>query len=190
MNKLQKAGIILIFLFFAGMVWMLTMDVCDRVAYADSVAGITVEKVFQAVRKLKPLRNPQSAEYWAKVMHSAAIENDLDPLLVTAIVYRESSFVTVVRSEGGSIGPLQIKANGIAFHRHRPNNCDIRNMRCNIRTGAAFLAWVRGHCGEPWDVWVGGYGMSRCPTPREAGQLRSVRRARRIYESIGGTQWH
>ena len=67
--------------------------------------------------------------------------------------------------------------------------CDTKEMRCNIRTGANFLAWCRDQCEGSWNVWVGAYGMSRCPSEQEAEKLRSVRRARKLYQQIGGEEW-
>lgn len=186
MNKLQKAGIILIFLFVAGMVWLLTMDACESVAYAEDSNHVE-EQVYEAVKQLQPAHDDAVAASWASILYTAGLENELDPLLVTTIAFRESSLLaTVADGRRGELGVMQV--HGVA-RRHRPHGCMVREIGCNIRTGSAFLAWVRDHCGGPWDVWVGGYGMSRCPTAEEARELRSVRRARRIYESIGGTQW-
>lgn len=149
---------------------------------------VTEAEVADAVRLLKPQLRESRVRYWASVLWEASREVDLDPLLVTAMTYRESSFKRQVRSEGGSIGSLQVKFKGLAYY-HRPQNCNIENIRCNVRCGAAYLQWVKAYCGGSWDVWVGAYGMSRCPSEIEAKTLPSVVQARSIYKQIGGKLW-
>lgn len=147
--------------------------------------------VLDGVQKLSPRMQPAVAASWAGVLFEAAREQSLDPLLLTALAFRESSFREGLRGDLGEEGAMQLLgvAKRAAPRGRDGRRCDTSQLRCNIRTGAAFLAWCRERCPGPWDVWVGAYGMSRCPTAAEAREHRSVKRARLLYEQIGGSRW-
>jgi len=151
-----------------------------------AMAEVPELEVERAVLVLQPTYTPSQAAAWAGVLYAAGQETGIDPLLLTALAFRESSLRQDVVGSRGEIGALQL--HGVSL-RHLPRGCDPRELSCNVRGGAAFLQWVRATCGGPWDVWVGAYGLSRCPADGEAASLPSVRRARVLYEQIGGRGW-
>ena len=152
-----------------------------------------VSSVAQAVRTLQPGASVERAEELARVIVDAGRETELDPLLITAITFRESSFARSRESleslgERGERGLMQV--HGVAL-RFRPDACphSLEGAECQIRTGARFLAYCREACpGSQWR-WVGAYGMSRCPSEQEAGMMPSVRVVARYHREIGGSGW-
>jgi len=159
--------------------------VCSADVLADD--DVTEAEVLEAVETLQPAHPPAVAASWAGIFFEAGRETGIDPLLLVAIGFRESSLRGAVEGALGELGAMQL--HGIATL-HRPRGCDLQDIGCNVRGGAAYLQFCRAHCNdERWSVWVGAYGMSRCPTIDEAEASRSVRRARNIYEQIGGEGW-
>ena len=160
-------------------------DSCESNAWASD--EITEAEVVRAVQTLQPGHSPPVAAAWGGVIWEAGQETSIDPLLITAIVFRESSIQEGVVGTRGEVGPMQL--HGAALH-FRPRRCDPREISCSIRGGSAVLSYWRAACNEDaWNIWVGAYGLGRCPAGDEAADLRSVRRARELYERIGGTGW-
>jgi soluble lytic murein transglycosylase-like protein len=143
--------------------------------------------VMRAVQILQPSHAPPVAAAWAGVIYEAGAETGLDPLLIAAIAFRESSLREGVVGDRGEVGPMQL--HGAAL-RHRPQGCDPADITCSIRGGAAVLQWWQAECNDPrWAIWIGAYGFGRCPSIEEAEDHRSVRRARELYERVGGERW-
>lgn len=148
---------------------------------------VTEADVATAIRHLQPAHGAAVAAAWGSVIWEAGVEVDIDPLLLVALAFRESSLTEGVVGTRGELGPMQL--HGAAL-RYRPGRCDPREIECSIRGGAAVLQWWRAECGEvPWSRWVGAYGLGRCPGIDEAEGLQSVRRARALYQRVGGSQW-
>lgn len=183
-------GIVVIICALAGVVAVMTLssllDDCDVHAAGDELA------VIDGIRNFIPDVSDDVAATWAEAIVEAGRISELDPLLLTALIARESWFdETALGDEGRSRGAMQL---GSAARRFAPRDendrlCDTWGLECNVRTGALFLAFCRSHCGGSWDRWVGAYGMSRCPSEAEATELHSVRRARGFYERVGGQEW-
>jgi hypothetical protein len=183
-NDVMKACVIAAFAFFMGFLAVTIGECvsCERESYAH---GSELE-VFRAVQLLQPAHPPAVAAAWAGVLFEAGVETDIDPLLLTAIAFRESSLRTSVVGDRGEVGPMQLHGAALA---HRPSGCDPAEMSCSIRGGAAVLQWWQAQCSGSWSVWVGAYGLGRCPSEEDAEALGSVRRARALYERIGGRSW-
>lgn len=144
-------------------------------------------KELDAVMKLQPMHTQEVAASWAGAFRSAGKESDIDPLLLIAIAYRESSIRDDVVGKLGEQGPMQL--HGAALM-HRPRACNPAEMTCSIRGGAAVLQYWRSACNDDrWAVWIGAYGLGQCPSYGDAAKLRSVQRARALYEKIGGDGW-
>lgn len=184
---------------FAGLVVglvCLTAWSCIREALANE--NEDEARVFAAVKQLQPRHPAPVAASWAGIIYEAGREASVDPLLITSIAFRESSLrPDVVGNEDDvpekrDIGAMQLRG---AARRYIPRGCDNPlELSCNIRGGANYLSFCRDRCGGSWNVWVGAYGARSCPSEEVAGDPstrigQSVRNARRIYESIGGTGW-
>ena len=160
---------------------------CCGAAYADEGPLVA------AVRQLQPALGAESVAGYAATIREAGARTDLDPLLLLAVAYRESSLhpdVARCRRTGarGEQGVMQVMPGGYAL-RWAPDGCDQCEPVCSIHTGARFLAALREHCGGSTWRWVAAYGHRRCPSEERARADRSTVRARAIYQGIGGESW-
>lgn len=179
---------------------MLAFALCACLAHGCSCEGVAEAEEAQetpqpaletgaAILKLQPSLTPAQNELYAAAINASAARHGFDPLLLVAMIMRESSFNEHARGSAGEIGLCQIMP-GVAA-RFAPDGCDVENdPTCNIATGAAKLADVRDSTcpGSTWR-WIAGYGMKRCPTEREAGLVKGARRAFKFYTELGGTRW-
>ena len=147
-----------------------------------------------AVSRLQPRLRDEAARDWAEAIHRAARPHGLDPVLIAALVMRESSYDPDV-AEGrrlgsrGEVGVLQVMPGGAAL-RFAPTRCRQTEAWCSLATGCGYLAYQRDHgCpGSTWR-WVAAYGRSRCPSEAEAREDVATIRARRLYLKAGGRGW-
>lgn len=178
--------------FFAfGSIRLLESEGCSGLAIGDT--GPTLAEVAQGVQTLQPGADAERAARLAGVFHAAGRRNKLDPLLLVAISFRESSLLESVESRRvkgslGELGLMQCHGKALGF---RPADCSqhLVGARCQVETGAAYLAEARDHCRGSWWRWVAAYGMGQCPTERYARTVRGAQRAHRYYQMIGGRQW-
>jgi len=175
-------------------------DWADRVAPRE-VAPLTLRSlpaprptpVLDAVKTLQPWYarpgNERDARRVAGIIRVAAERHAIDPRLAVAIAMRESSLrAGRVRGALGEQGMFQVMPNGYA-RRACPRDCALDQPHCNADVALCYLAHVRELCGsdDPW-VWIGAYGMRRCPTGREARAMTSTRRARAYLVAVAGAE--
>lgn len=170
--------------------WLIIIFLFIGIFIKYSYASETEEFVAIAIQKLQPNHNSDVAMKLAQEFVDAGQQTRIDPLLLVAISFRESSLRNDVVGSIGEIGLMQV--HGVALH-FRPSECyginDMSKSWCQILTGARFLERVRTVCpGSTWR-WVVSYGMSRCATEEEARRHHSGKNAYRYYKFIGGTQW-
>lgn len=87
------------------------------------------------------LRYPLSYDH---IVVGHAVNYDLDPALLAAVIYRESKFDARARSSSGAIGLMQLlpdTAKGIAVHTggSRFRVADLNDPEINVRYGAWYL---------------------------------------------------
>ncbi len=146
--------------------------------------GQTLE---ESIGRLQPRLTAVDRARWAEGITKAATPHGIDPVLIAALVMRESSFRPqvadgTIRGALGEVGPLQI--HGVAL---RGVTC--RGAGCWLRAGVDFLAHHRTTCpGSTWR-WVASYAMRRCPSEAKARASKTARRARYWYDKAGGTTW-
>jgi len=162
-----------------------------RLVYGSD--GPTTADVARGVQTLQPGADDDRAARLASVFSTAGQRHEIDPLLLVAIAFRESSLSPEVelhrrRGQLGEGGLMQV--HGVALTR-RPHYCPtpLPDAECQVETGAAWLAEVRETCGGSWWRWVAAYGMARCPSENDARSADSARTAHRYYRRIGGAQW-
>jgi hypothetical protein len=178
--------------------WILVLAVAAFVfiqasrACGDELASVT--EVAAGIVKLQPATDLERAAELGLVFHRAAKRHDLDPRLLVAISFRESSLSRAVesgriRGRLGEVGLMQ--CHGVAIRRHKPSDCDwgLTGARCQVETGAAYLAAARRQCGGSWWRWVAAYGLGACPSEQQARGMASAKNAHRYYKKIGGQQW-
>jgi len=172
---------------FAAVMLILLVLIFSRTAHCCE------SDVCNAMRILQPAMSEERAETLADIFESAGEETEIDPLLLVAIAFRESSFSERVerlehRGSLGELGLLQV--HGAAL-RMRPEGCSetLEGAACQIRTGARWLAFVRERCpGSTWR-WLAAYGRGRCISEQDARGDRSARIAASYYRRIGGVRW-
>jgi hypothetical protein len=159
--------------------------------------------VATAIRTLQPTADLERADRLAEVFHGAGRAYRLDPLLLVALGFRESSLLADVelRRRRGALGELGLMQSHGAALQVRPVDCSHHLVRrgagreglayCQVRTGAAWLAEAREHCGGSMWRWVGAYGMGQCPSEGYARTMRSTQRARELYCRVADceTRW-
>lgn len=149
--------------------------------------------VRDVILELHPEIDSDWADRLAPIIEDAALDHDLDPALLTVLVYRESSFSPeIARLERfgqlGERGLLQVHGAALSY---RPEDCsrELATPRCQVQTGARYLAEARRICGGSTWRWVAAYGMSRCPSEDQARDDWSTARARDLYVEVGGESW-
>ncbi len=149
------------------------------------------EEITNAISLLAPRVSFERATKLAGYITYHSNESKIDPLLITAIIFRESSFSYAVQM-GKKLGPGNQKCRGLmqiypwgAAHK-LGGYCDLFDADCNIRTGSMWLEYVRGTCGDTHWQWVAAYGMRQCPSYIKARQNGATVAARRIYCQIKG----
>jgi hypothetical protein len=168
-----------------GLAVAVTLWACETLVYGeeggpDHVAG--------AILELQPAHDETTATAMAAWFHEAGEEQGHDPLFLVAIAMKESSLTTTATGGVGEVGLMQVHGAAVQL---RPEGCsrDLESPRCQVRTGAAWLALARRQCGPDRSDYLFAYGVGRCPrSHEEATKHRSVRRARAFYERIGG-EW-
>jgi len=180
-------------------VTIMRLEACERSAAAeegDFPAAVSRARVALAIKTLQPAASEERAAELAAhfVAAATAPRVDLDPLLLVAISFRESSFrseverLEVLGTSRRERGLLQ--NHGVAI-RFRPEGCPatLEGAACQVGTGARFLAFCRDTCpGSTWR-WVAYYGRSKCPSEHEARADRNAAIAASHYARIGGTNW-
>lgn len=179
-------------------VCVVVVVMCSQLAWAEdaSTKTVDVESIASAIGTLQPAASPSRAFRLAELIVDAAEESDLDPLLVVAIAMRESSFNPAVesltrRGSRGELGLLQVHPKNGRALAMRPDDCDreLNTARCQIVTGARWLAYSRSTCpGSTWR-WLVSYGTGRCLSEKASRGDRSAAIAASYYVRIGGVSW-
>ena len=111
------------------------------------------------------------------VEESHAVQPPIDPFLVVAIIFKESSFRAKVKGKKGEVGLMQIMPRGTLTRSITKES--MTDVRANIRVGVGHLHYWQERCGvDKMDVWLSAYNAGRCKRTKYA------RRVRRLYCKI------
>lgn len=148
----------------------------------------------QAIQKLQPMVSDERAERLAKSIDRVSLEHGIDPKLIVALIFRESSFhpdIENLRKNGpnGEIGLMQLNpVSRVRWSQCIPEGCPdtLEGADCQIATGTDYLAASIRGC--PGSIWQGVfmYGSGQCVSFGRAAIHVSVRNAIRYYRMIGG----
>jgi soluble lytic murein transglycosylase-like protein len=134
--------------------------------------------VAAAILSLLPLwkseESHRQAEEYARIIveESQAVQPEVDPFLVVAIIFRESSFRTAVKGKRGEVGLMQILPRGSLTRSITKD--DLTNARTNIRVGMGHLKYWREACGDhDMDLWLSAYNAGKC---KHTGYGKRIRR--------------
>ncbi len=167
---------------------------CEPEAAAYEEADVTA--VAAAIRTLQPAADEGRAARLAEFFVAAGEESVIDPRLLVALAMRESSLHPAVealtrRGAANELGLMQIHPRNRRALEMRPEGCDaeLSTARCQITTGARWLAFSREMCpGSTWR-WLVFYGSGRCRPEAEARADRTAAIAASYYVQAGGTEW-
>lgn len=111
------------------------------------------------------------------VEETQAVVPAIDPYLVVAIAFKESSFRQQVRGQKGEVGLMQIMPRGTLTRSITKQS--LTDARANIRVGVGHLHYWQEECGvEDMDVWLSAYNAGKCKRTKYA------KRVKRLYCKI------
>jgi soluble lytic murein transglycosylase-like protein len=107
-----------------------------------------------------------------------AVRPRIDPFLIVAIAFKESSFRAKIKGKRGEVGLMQILPKS-ALTRSITNGQTKRKklleVRSNIRVGIGHLHYWQQKCGvEKMDVWISAYNSGKCRRSKYAKRIRRV----------------
>jgi soluble lytic murein transglycosylase-like protein len=130
-----------------------------------------VPAVTSAILSMMPLwssdaEQTRAASYAAIIVEEAqAVQPEIDPFLVVAIVYRESSFRPNVSGKRGEVGLMQIFPYGALMRTINKGvtRDDLKDARTNVRVGVSHLLFWQDKCGaNDMAAWLSAYNSGKC----------------------------
>lgn len=142
--------------------------------------------------------NKEQAEEIAVIIYEEATERGVDPLLLTAMAYRESHFNPNARGKSGEYGLIQIMpstgrwiASRLGYEDWKPE--DMLDIRTNVRFAAYYLWAVTKDMGG--DTWKGVLAYNAGPGGAKKWLIKHdvwshdyVKKVRRTYLSLQGVE--
>jgi len=126
-------------------------------------------------------RNPMVDDTKRKSMAAdivaAGVKHDVPILLITAIIYKESSFKTDAKGSLGEVGLMQV--HGVARR-----GCDTNSQYGQIDCGASWLAVGKAKCGTVRGA-ITAYATGRCK-PGSVRVVRIVNARVRLWKKLRG----
>jgi len=139
-----------------------------------------IAAVTAAILSLLPLWKSneahERADKYAEIIveETQAVEPEISPFLVTAIIFKESSFRSKVKGKRGEVGLMQIMPRG-ALTRTIITKPNLADVRTNIRVGVGHLHYWQNKCGsENIDVWLSAYNSGKCKKSNYAKRIRRL----------------
>ena len=142
----------------------------------ESIVTAVTAAILSLVPHWTSDKSKERAENYAAVIveESEAVQPKMDPFLVVAIAFKESSFRAQVKGKRGEIGLMQILPRG-ALTRTISKEPRLMDVRSNIRVGIGHLNYWKKKCGEEnTDVWISAYNAGRCTKTDYAKRVRRV----------------
>jgi soluble lytic murein transglycosylase-like protein len=130
-----------------------------------------VPAVTSAILSLMPLwttdaEQARAATYAAIITEEAqAVQPEIDPFLVVAMIYRESSFRAGVSGQRGEVGLMQIFPRGALMRTINKDVTaeDLADPRTNVRVGVSHLLFWQNECHtDDMAIWLSAYNSGKC----------------------------
>ena len=147
----------------------------ELVKSMDNLIAAVTAAVLSLVPHWKSETKQERAKEYATIIveESQAVQPPLDPFLVTAIIFKESSFRAKVKGKKGEVGLMQVMPHG-ALTRAITTE-DMSGVRSNIRVGIGHLHYWQTRCGiDNVDRWVSAYNLGRCKRTDYAKRIRRL----------------
>ena len=116
----------------------------------------------------------QRAEKYATIIveETQAVQPAIDPFLVVAIIFKESSFRAKVKGQRGEVGLMQIMPRGALTRTITKES--LTDVRANVRVGVGHLHYWQETCGEDdMLLWLSAYNKGKC---QRTGYGKRIRR--------------
>jgi len=140
----------------------------------ENLIAAVAAAILSLVPQWRSDESRERADGYAKVIveECGAVQPPIDPFLVTAIIFRESSFRAKVKGERGEVGLMQIMPRGTLTRSITTD--DLTDARANVRVGVGHLDYWRRTCGaDDMEVWLSAYNSGKC---KPSGYGKRVRR--------------
>lgn len=129
----------------------------------DTLIAAVATAILSLMPQWKSEAKHQRAEDYAQIIveESQAVQPEVDPFLIVAIAFRESSFRAKVKGKRGEVGLMQIMPRG-ALTRTITKE-DLTDVRANIRVGIGHLHYWQEECGhDDIELWLSAYNAGKC----------------------------
>lgn len=170
------------------------VDELERVHETGEHDAIPV--IVKDLRAIIEQANPEQAEEIAQIIYEEAAKRGVDPLILTAMAYRESHFNPNARGKSGEYGLIQIMpstgawiAQKLGYTDWKPE--DMLDIRTNVRFAAYYLWAVTKDMGG--DTWKGVLAYNAGPggakkwlAGNSLGAHDYVQKVMSTYQSLGG----
>jgi len=136
--------------------------------------------IITAILWLAPQVEPADAKLYATHIQREATRWDLDPLLVLAVIKRESGFNPRARSKTSDYGLMQVHVSKTTYsgYLHHPER--LYNPKLNIRLGIRLMAIWRdyhaGRCEGQHPFWAHFKYGKRIPRKRKGKKVDAIYR--------------
>jgi soluble lytic murein transglycosylase-like protein len=145
----------------------------------DNLVAAVTAAVLSVVPHWKTEKAVTRARNYATIIveESQAVQPPIDPFLVVAIIFKESSFRANVKGARGEVGLMQIMPHGTLTRSITKES--MTDVRANIRVGIGHLHYWQERCGpDDMDLWLSAYNAGKCK------RTKYSRRIRRLYCKI------
>jgi len=105
-----------------------------------------------------------------------AVDPKIDPYLVVAMAFKESTFRAKIRGVRGEVGLMQILPKSTLTRTiTKKKKSDLTDPRLNIRVGIGHLHYWQEQCGKDnMNLWLSAYNAGRCTSTNYAKRIRRV----------------
>lgn len=138
------------------------------------IAAVTVA-ILSLVPHWKSDTSQERAKEYATIIveETQAVQPPIDPFLVTAVIFKESSFRAHIEGQKGEVGLMQVMPRGAVTRAVSKEK--MVGVRSNIRVGIGHLVYWREHCGyDNTSVWLSAYNLGKCKRTKYAKRVRRV----------------
>ncbi|MCP4674912.1 MAG: lytic transglycosylase domain-containing protein [Deltaproteobacteria bacterium] len=138
------------------------------------IAAVTIA-ILSLVPHWKSDKAHIRAEEYATIIveESQAVQPPIDPFLIAAIIFKESSFRAKAEGKKGEVGLMQVMPRGTltrSISKHSKTD-----VRANIRVGVGHLHYWQERCGaDDMDLWLSAYNAGKCKRTKYAKRVRKV----------------
>lgn len=130
----------------------------------ESIVTAVTAAILSLVPHWTSDKSKDRAETYASIIveESEAVQPKMDPFIVVAVAFKESSFREKIKGKRGEVGLMQVLPRG-ALTRTITKQPQLMDVRSNIRVGIGHLNYWQKKCGENnVDVWISAYNLGRC----------------------------